>query len=89
MEKTYESGGPFLIPFGLGWLSPSTLVLSRPVELGQQVQLFSMSLPDGAISPLTNDLTNYIGVDLDRNRTRLVTTRRDLRYLGLAGRCLA
>jgi hypothetical protein len=38
-----------------------------------------MSYPVGAITPLTNDLSSYIGVDLDASRTRLVTTRRDVR----------
>jgi dipeptidyl aminopeptidase/acylaminoacyl peptidase len=38
-----------------------------------------MSYPSGAIAPITNDLSSYIGVDLDASRTRLVTSRRDVR----------
>ena len=77
-EKTYDSQGSF-VPHGVGWLGPSTLVLSQPEGFGQRIQLFRMSFPDGAIAPLTNDLASYIGVDLDASRTRLVTTRRDVR----------
>ena len=77
-EKTYDSQGSF-VPHGVGWLGPSTLVLSQPEAFGQRIQLFRMSFPDGAIAPLTNDLASYIGVDLDASRTRLVTTRRDVR----------
>jgi DNA-binding winged helix-turn-helix (wHTH) protein/Tol biopolymer transport system component len=77
-ETTYDSQGSF-VPHGIGWLGPSTLVLSQPAAFGQRIQLFKMSYPDGAITPLTNDLASYIGVDLDASRTRLVTTRRDVR----------
>ncbi|HEX5048111.1 MAG TPA: winged helix-turn-helix domain-containing protein [Gammaproteobacteria bacterium] len=77
-EKTYDSQGSF-VPQGVGWLGPSTLVVSQPAAFGQRVQLFKMSYPGGGMAPLTNDLASYIGVDLDASRTRLVTTRRDVR----------
>lgn len=77
-EKTFDSQGSF-VPHGMGWLGPSTLVLSQPGAFGQRIQLFKMSLPGGAIEPLTPDLASYIGVDLDATRTRLVTSRRDVR----------
>ena len=38
-----------------------------------------MTYPSGSIAPVTNDLSSYIGIDLDASRTRLVTSRRDVR----------
>jgi hypothetical protein len=37
-----------------------------------------MSYPDGTLSPLTNDLSSYVGVDADGARTSLVTSRREV-----------
>jgi Tol biopolymer transport system component len=76
--QTYDSQASF-VPNGIGWLGPSTLVLSQPAAFGQRSQLFAMSYPDGVITTLTNDLASYVGVDLDGSRTRLVTMRVDLR----------
>jgi len=67
------------LPQGLGWLRPSALVFSQPVGIGQRLQLWSMSYPSGAITPLTNDLSSYRGIDLDSSHTRLVTQGRDRR----------
>ena len=77
-ETIREARGGFQ-PRGLAWLGPAALVLSQPQEEGQRVQLWQMSYPDGAVSPLTNDLNSYIGVDLDSSRSRLVTTRLETR----------
>jgi Tol biopolymer transport system component len=77
-ETVIPSGGSF-VPQGLAWLSPKSLVVSQPEEFNQRSQLWTLSYPDGHVAPLTNDLGNYIGVDVDRSRTRLVTTRRDTR----------
>jgi serine/threonine protein kinase/Tol biopolymer transport system component len=77
-ETVREARGGFQ-PRGLAWLGPASLVLSQPQEEGQRVQLWRMSFPDGAVSPLTNDLNSYIGVDLDSARGRLVTSRRETR----------
>lgn len=77
-ERLYDSQGSFT-PQGVGWLGPSTLVVSQPAAFGQRIQLFKMSYPDGAIEPLTRELASYIGVDLDDSRSRLVTTQRDVR----------
>jgi Tol biopolymer transport system component len=38
-----------------------------------------MAYLSGAIAPLTNDLSSYSAVDVDSSRTRLVTSRQDLR----------
>lgn len=66
-------------PRGLAWLGPTSLVLSQPEEEGRQVQLWRMSYPVGAVSPLTNDLNSYVGLDLARTRTSLVTSRLETR----------
>ena len=72
-ETVRDAHGGFQ-PEGLAWLDSSSLVLSQPQEEGQRVQLWRMSYPDGAVSPLTTDLNSYIGVDLDSSRGSLVTT---------------
>jgi serine/threonine protein kinase/Tol biopolymer transport system component len=77
-ETIREAHGGFQ-PRGLAWLGPTSLVLSQPEEEGQRVQLWRMSYPDGAVSPLTSDLTSYVGVDLDGARNALVTTRLETR----------
>jgi len=41
--------------------------------------VLALSYPDGAVSPLTNDLNSYIGIDVDSARGTLVTTRRETR----------
>lgn len=77
-KASLDTQGSF-VPNGIGWLGPSTLVLSQPEGLGQRVQLWRMSYPSGAITRLTNDLSSYRGIDLDSSRTRLVTQRLDRR----------
>ena len=54
-ETIREARGGFQ-PRGLPG-GPASLVLSQPEEEGQRIQLWRMSYPDGAVSPLTNDLT--------------------------------
>ncbi len=77
-ETIRDSQGAF-VTRGVGWLGPSSLVVSQPQKAGRLVQLWRMSYPEGAIAALTNDLTSYFGVDLDATRTSLVTSRRDRR----------
>jgi Tol biopolymer transport system component len=77
-ETVVTSQGSFITQ-GLAWLDRSTLVLSQPGEFGQPIQLWRMTYPAGAVAPLTNDLSSYVGVDLDASRTRLVTSRRNVR----------
>jgi DNA-binding winged helix-turn-helix (wHTH) protein len=74
-ETAVASQGSFVTQ-GVGWLGPSTLVLSQPSAFGQRIQLHRMSLPSGEVTPLTNDLSSYLGVELDKSGTRLATTRR-------------
>jgi Tol biopolymer transport system component len=64
---------------GLAWLGPGSLILNQPATLGRPAQLWRMSYPDGVISPLTNDLSIYAGVDIDAARESLVTSRLDRR----------
>jgi serine/threonine protein kinase/Tol biopolymer transport system component len=64
---------------GLAWLDSKSLVLSQVKSIGQPVQLWRMSYPDGQLSPLTNDLNSYVGVDIDTARTSLVTSRAETR----------
>jgi Tol biopolymer transport system component len=77
-EFVREAHGGFQ-PRGLAWLGPAALVLSQPEEEGRQVQLWRMSYPDGVVTPLTNDLNSYVGLDLDRARRSLVTSRVETR----------
>ena len=77
-ETTRPSEGGFL-PHGIAWLGPSSLVLSQPKMNGGRVQLWRMSYPDGRVSPLTNDLSSYVGADLAADRNSLVTSRSDTR----------
>jgi DNA-binding winged helix-turn-helix (wHTH) protein/Tol biopolymer transport system component len=77
-ETVVTSQGSFITQ-GLAWLDRSTLVLSQPGEFGQPIQLWRMTYPTGSVTPLTIDLASYIGVDLDASRTRLVSSRRNVR----------
>jgi DNA-binding winged helix-turn-helix (wHTH) protein/Tol biopolymer transport system component len=77
-EKTVDSQGAFTAQ-GVAWLTPTTLVLSQPEVVGQRIQLSRMMYPTGTLEPVTNDLSSYIGIDLDSSRGQLVTSRREVR----------
>jgi Tol biopolymer transport system component len=77
-DSVRDSGGSHL-PQGVAWLGPHSLLLSQPEELGERIQLWRMSYPDGALSRLTNDLNSYVGVDVDIARASVVTARRERR----------
>ena len=64
---------------GLAWFGSTSLVLSQRETFGQRAQLSLLSLPSGALTPLTNDLSSYFGVDLDGSRRSLVTSKRETR----------
>jgi serine/threonine protein kinase/Tol biopolymer transport system component len=78
-RETFLDSQGHVFPQGLGWLGPAALVLSQPAVVGQRTQLWRMSYPDGTVSPFTNDLSSYLGVDLDATRGSLVTARRERR----------
>ena len=77
-ETVRDSRGGFL-PQGLAWLGANDLLLSQPKTLGSPVQLWRMSYADGVVSPLTNDLNNYLGADITTDRAGVVTSREDHR----------
>jgi hypothetical protein len=54
-------------------------VLSAASEIGAPAQLWRLSYPGGQLSRLTNDLSNYTGVNLTSDRAGLVTGRSDVR----------
>jgi len=66
-------------PQGLAWLDGGSIALSGSPAAGLAVQLFRMSYPGGRLSRLTNDLNEYIGVNLTADRDGLVTSRRETR----------
>lgn len=78
-EVIRDLGSSRGLPQGLAWLGPESLVLSQSETSGQRVQLWRLSYPGASLSPLTNDLSSYIGVDVDGTRDSLVTSRRETR----------
>jgi Tol biopolymer transport system component len=65
------------LPQGIAWLGPKQLVMSQGREAAFRNQLLRLSYPDGALSLMTNDLDDYIGLDVDASRRNLVTSRRE------------
>ena len=76
-EETIRDARSGYLPQGLAWLGPDSLVLSQPEVPAVRVQLWRMSYPDGAVSPLTNDVSNLLGVDVDASRRTLATSRHE------------
>ena len=79
-EQPVPVGGavPFFPLFGLDWLDRDSMVLNR-VEASGLSQLWRLEYPSGAMTRLTNDLTDYMDVSLTAARDSLATTRTDLR----------
>lgn len=77
-ETTRPAQGGF-VPAGIAWLGPTALLLSQPKITGLREQLWHMSYPDGVVTPVTNDLSRYVGVDVDAARTSVVTARSEVR----------
>jgi Tol biopolymer transport system component len=69
---------PFFPAYGLDWLDPDSLVLNQ-VESSGLSQLWRLEYPGGAVTRLTNDLTDYMDVNMTAARDSLVTTKTDLR----------
>jgi hypothetical protein len=63
----------------VAWLSPNALVLSQGTGPRAPKQLWRMSVPDGQLTRLTNDLSDYSGLSLAADRASLVTARVDRR----------
>jgi serine/threonine protein kinase/Tol biopolymer transport system component len=66
-------------PYGLSWLDAQSLVVNHSVQGGVTNQLFRVSYPAGALSRLTNDPNDYVGVSLTGDGRSLVTARRETR----------
>jgi len=62
---------------GLGWLNGESLVIARSMAGG--TQLWRLSVSNGQVTRLTNDLNTYNGVSLSANRDVLATTRSETR----------
>jgi Tol biopolymer transport system component len=60
---------------GPDWLDRTSLVVSGSLEEGAPSQLWRVSYPDGRLSRLTNDLSNYRGVSVAAGSGTLVTGR--------------
>jgi Tol biopolymer transport system component len=73
-ETVKASHGGF-VPQGIAWLGEGLMALSQPRASWSRIQLWRMTHPDGKVSALTNDLTSYLGAEVDRARSSLVTTR--------------
>ena len=85
---THGLSVPSALLAGLGWLDDHSLVLNYPAQFGSPTQLFRLAVPGGAVSRLTNDPNDYVGVSVTASRTGLVTTRYDARmdlWLGDGG----
>jgi outer membrane protein assembly factor BamB len=63
----------------VSWLSPNALVLIQGTGPQAAKQLWRMSVPDGQLTRLTNDLSDYSGISLTADRASLVTARVDRR----------
>ena len=46
------------------WLDSQSLVINYPAQLGSPIQLFRLPYPAGALSRLTNDPNDYVGVSV-------------------------
>jgi eukaryotic-like serine/threonine-protein kinase len=75
--KRPAQGG--FVPAGIAWLGPTALLLSQPKITGLREQLWRMSYLDGVVTPVTNDLSRYVGVDVDAARSSVVTARSETR----------
>jgi Tol biopolymer transport system component len=72
--------GPPLIGVGLDWLDERSLVLSMLVRSSAPMQLWQLTYPEGELSPLSNDLSQYIGVSLTADRDTLATVRSEYTF---------
>ena len=71
---------PDIVPVsGIDWWDDNTLVVNIPQDNGAPAQLWRLTLSDGRVSRLTNDLTNYLGVSLTADRGSLTTGRSETR----------
>ncbi|HQX82389.1 MAG TPA: protein kinase [Vicinamibacterales bacterium] len=64
---------------GVAWLANDALILNQSAREGAPEQFWRMSYPDGELTRLTNDLSDYRYMSLTADLRALVTARRDRR----------
>jgi Tol biopolymer transport system component len=73
-ERSFDVGSP--IPgVSAAWLNEGMLLLSMVDRSSAPLQLWLLSYPQGEFSRLTNDTSQYFGVNLTDDRNQLVTAR--------------
>src|SRR6185295_3882151 len=64
---------------GPAWVHSGALVVTGTVEDGVLQQLWRLSYPAGQLTPLTNDLSSFLGTSVTTDGRSLVTERSDTR----------
>jgi serine/threonine protein kinase/WD40 repeat protein len=72
--------GPPLNGVSLAWLDAGTLILSLLDRSSAPLQLWLLSYPKGEFSRLTNDPSQYVGLSVTTDRSRLVTARSEASF---------
>jgi len=72
--------GPPLPGVSLAWLDEASLILSMLDRSSAPLQLWLLSYPQGAFTRLTNDPSQYVGLSLTADRSRLATARSEASF---------
>ena len=64
---------------GPAWVNAGALVVTATVEDGVLQQIWRLSYPAGQLTPLTNDLSSFLGTSVTTDGRSLVTERSDTR----------
>jgi eukaryotic-like serine/threonine-protein kinase len=64
---------------GLAWLSGDALIIARAAGAGVPRQFWRLTYPDGQLTRLTSDVSDYEGLSVTADRTSLVTARSETR----------
>lgn len=83
MERALEHGPP-LIGSGLAWLDNDTLIGSMLDRSIAPLQLWLLSVSSGKFSRLSNDVNQYVGVSITKDRDVVVTARTESQFSILA-----
>jgi Tol biopolymer transport system component len=78
-ERTVDVGPP-LPGVSLAWLDEGTLILSLLDRSSAPLQLWLLSYPQGSFTRLTNDPSQYVGLTLTADRSRLATARSEASF---------
>lgn len=79
-ERKIVETGSAIPGISLAWLDERTLILSLLDKASSPLQLWLLSYPEGTLSHLTNDVTQYVGLSLTADRSRLATARGDASF---------